>query len=201
MAVDIDPVDDDRELLPSWFYPPPRPSGWVATDLHHLPDSAPRFELIDGALVPRAPQTSLHSCVMWRLATTLDRQVPEPLQIDAGMAVRLGRREQLTPDLLVTDTPPEPDRAVSLPHEVLLVGEIVSAETAERDRFTKPWKYAAAGIRHFWRIETETGGPAAHVYELDETTGRYVATGIHRDRLVVPVPFPMDIDLTQLYRR
>ncbi|MFH0242783.1 hypothetical protein ACGRHY_10140 [Streptomyces sp. HK10] len=36
--------------------------------------------------------------------------------------------------------------------------------------------------------------------ELDDTTGTYVPTGIHHDKLVVPVPFPMDIGLTTLYR-
>jgi Uma2 family endonuclease len=200
MTID-DPVADEDDSLPSWFYPPPRDSGWVATDLHHLPESAPRFELIDGALVPRAPQTSLHSLVVRRLANAVELEVPEPLQLDVGMAVRLGRRQQLTPDLVVTDTGTDPDRAVFLPHEVLLVGEVVSAETAERDRSTKPSKYAKAGIRHFWRVENESGQPVVYVYELDETTERYVANGIYRDRLTVPVPFPMDVDLTTLYRR
>jgi len=37
--------------------------------------------------------------------------------------------------------------------------------------------------------------------ELNDTTGAYVPTGIHRDKLVVPVPFPMDIDLTTLFNR
>ncbi|GAA1525323.1 hypothetical protein GCM10009678_03300 [Actinomadura kijaniata] len=43
------------------------------------------------------------------------------------------------------------------------------------------------GIRHFWRVE-------------EEATGSYVATGIHRDRVVVEVPFGMDIDLKRLVR-
>ncbi|GAA2415298.1 hypothetical protein GCM10010420_51490 [Streptomyces glaucosporus] len=88
----------------------------------------------------------------------------------------------------------------------MLVVEIVPDESAVRDRETKPLKYARAGIRHFWRVE-EDGVPVVHVYELDDTTGAYVATGIHRDKLPVPVPvpfpmdFPMDIDPATLFTR
>jgi len=34
--------------------------------------------------------------------------------------------------------------------------------------------------------------------ELDVPTGDYVPTGIHRDRLKLSVPFPLDIDLAAL---
>ncbi len=37
-----------------------------------------------------------------------------------------------------------------------------------------------------------------HAYELDGMTGAYVATGIHRGRLKVSVPFPVVIDLDGL---
>ncbi|GAB3128335.1 hypothetical protein GCM10027160_53780 [Streptomyces calidiresistens] len=36
--------------------------------------------------------------------------------------------------------------------------------------------------------------------EPDTTTGAYVPTGIHRDRLKPPVPFDNDIDLTAIDR-
>jgi hypothetical protein len=59
------------ESLPEWFYPP-RPGGWTADDLDRLPPSSPRFELIDGALVMRSPQTSFHSRVMRRPANAIE---------------------------------------------------------------------------------------------------------------------------------
>jgi hypothetical protein len=68
----------------------------------------------------------------------------------------------------------------------------------ERDRKTKPQRYAEAGIQHFWRIEKETGLPVIHVFELEQATGSYVPTGIVRDRLKLDVPFPMDIDVKAL---
>jgi Uma2 family endonuclease len=87
------------------------------------------------------------------------------------------------------------------PEEIVLVVEIVSEESEERDRLTKPLKYAHAGIRHFWRVEKDRDQPVVYVYELDTVTGAYVATGIYHQQLKVPLPFPMDIDLTTLYER
>lgn len=50
-------------------------------------------------------------------------------------------------------------------------------------------------------MENEDDQPAVHVFELAEPIGTYVPTGIHHDRLKVSVPYPMDIDLTTLYRK
>ena len=83
---------------------------------------------------------------------------------------------------------------------VVLVVEVVSPESEHRDRAVKPQKYAEAGITHYWRIENEDGAPAIHVYERDDLTNVYVPIGIFRDRLDVPVPFPVKIDLTDLLR-
>ncbi len=46
---------------------------------------------------------------------------------------------------------------------------MVSPDSEARDRDTKPHKYAAAGIPHFWLVEM-TGSnqrPVVRVYELD----------------------------------
>lgn len=84
--------------------------------------------------------------------------------------------------------------------DILLAVEVVSPDSEERDRDTKPGKYAAARIPHFWRVEMTAAGeyPVVHVYELDEETKSYVLTGIYHDRLKLPVPFPIDIDLLDI---
>lgn len=102
------------------------------------------------------------------------------------------------PDILVTTAPYDPDRTWYAPADVALVIEVVSEESADRDRSLKPFKYAQARIPHFWRVEDEAGAPTVHTYELDTMTGTYVATGIHRERLKAAVPFPTDIDLKNL---
>jgi Uma2 family endonuclease len=81
------------------------------------------------------------------------------------------------------------------PSEVRLVVEVVSEESAIRDRERKPQLYAGAGIGHFWRIENLDGDPVAYTFELEPATSRYVPTGICHQRIQLTDPFPLDIDL------
>lgn len=78
--------------------------------------------------------------------------------------------------------------------------EVVSPDSEARDRDTKPRKYAAAGIRHFWLVEMagQDDHPVVQVYELGTVSGTYALTGIYRDRLKVSVPFGIDIDLNAI---
>jgi Uma2 family endonuclease len=92
------------------------------------------------------------------------------------------------------------------PEDVVLAVEVVADDSEARDRETKPRKYAAAGIRHLWRVEPGdsgdgAGSPVVYVFELEPATRAYAVTGIHRDRLKADVPFPVDIDLTAVARR
>jgi Uma2 family endonuclease len=181
--------------LPGWMIPP-RPSGWEADDLDHLPQAPRHTELIDGALIfMMSPQRSWHSRLVENLTFALRHAAPEGFEVEREMTVRLDRKSRPEPDLLVTTAAYEPDRTWYAPADVALVVEVVSEESADRDRSLKPFKYAQAAIPHFWRVEDEAGGPAVHTYELDTMTGSYVATGIHRGRVTAAVPFPVDIDL------
>jgi Uma2 family endonuclease len=85
--------------------------------------------------------------------------------------------------------------------DAVLVVEVVSEESQERDRERKPQLYAKAGISHFWRVENVDDRMVVYVYELDPATHAYALTGIFHDELKVPVPFPIAIDLTALPRR
>ncbi|MEU2131848.1 Uma2 family endonuclease [Streptomyces sp. NPDC018352] len=184
--------------LPDWMIPP-RPSGWEADDLDHLPQAPRHTELIDGALIfMMSPQRSWHSRLVENLTFTLRQAAPAGFETEREMTIRLDKKSRPEPDTLVTTTPYDPDRTWYAPEDVALVIEVVSEESADRDRSLKPFKYAQAKIPHFWRIEDEAGVPAVHTYELDGMTGTYVATGIHRGRLKVSVPFPVDIELDSL---
>jgi Uma2 family endonuclease len=99
---------------------------------------------------------------------------------------------------VVTTAPYDPDRTWFAPEDVQLVIEVVSPESAHRDRTVKLRKYAEAGIRHYWCIEDEDGTPAVHVYELDEPTGSYAPAGIFRHALQRSVPFAISLDLDKL---
>ncbi|MER5645232.1 Uma2 family endonuclease [Streptosporangium sp. NPDC002524] len=190
-------------------WPSPPPQGWTADDLDRLgegPDGEPGFfervELIDGALVFAAPQTRFHQRVLTGLAIALKTRAPERLAVVTRMDVKLGHRMRPCPDVVVVDAEAadDDDRTFYTPGEVHLAVEVVSPESEDRDRKTKPSRYAEAGIAHFWRVENNGGSPVVYVYELDPATHAYALTGIHHDRLTVPVPFPLTIDLGDLPR-
>jgi Uma2 family endonuclease len=181
--------------LPEWLYPGPA-DGWTADDLDALPPEAPRrVELIDGALIIMSPQTSFHMLMINSLLARI--QPAEGLYVTREMDLKISTRQRPVPDIMIVTTSPfdDLDRTCFTPDEVRLVVEVVSPESEDRDRETKPAKYAKAGIRFLWRVEREGGSPVAYTYELDPASGAYVATGVHRGRLKTDIGFPVDIDL------
>jgi Uma2 family endonuclease len=186
--------------LPDWMRPP-RAEGWFAEDLDRLPEAPRHTELIDGALVfMMSAQRSWHARVVTGLTVQLMGQVPDDIEVERDMTIRLDRRNRPEPDLLVTTASLDPDRTWFAPEDVLLVVEVISPESEHRDTTVKLRKYAEAGIRHYWLVEDDANQPVAHVYELDEPTKTYVSTGIFRGQLTSSVPFPITIDLESLFR-
>lgn len=181
--------------LPDWLTPP-RPEGWFAEDLDHLPDAPKHVELWDGALILNmSPQRRWHHDVIRLLDHALVEQAPEGLTVLTRFTVRLDNRTRPEPDLIITSAEvPESATMVEAP-DVLLAVEVVSPEASQRDRKSKPPRYAESGIANFWRVEDERGKPVVHTFERDETTGAYVATGIHRGSLHAVQPFEVTISL------
>ncbi|MFF3598236.1 Uma2 family endonuclease [Kitasatospora indigofera] len=184
--------------LPDWMRPP-RDEGWFAEDLDRLAEAPRHTELIDGALVfMMSLQRSWHGRIVTALTVALEDQAPAGTVVEREMTIRLDGRNRPEPDLVVAETEYDPDRTWFSPATVSLVVEVVSPETAHRDRTVKVRKYAEAGIAHYWLIEEEAGAPVVHVYELDAPTTAYAPAGIFRGRLERPVPFPVAIDLDAL---
>ncbi|SDI10510.1 Uma2 family endonuclease [Nonomuraea jiangxiensis] len=180
--------------LPEWFYPGP-PGGWTADMLDHLPPDAPRHvELIDGSLIMTSPQTGFHMLALRLFEHSL--RPPKGLMAVREMTVTLGMRQRPEPDVLLVKRAAFSTKGTSFkPEDVHLVIEVVSEESRERDRATKPIKYSNAGIRYFWRVEQEDGQPVAYTFELEPSVKVYVPTGIHRKRLQTYIGFDVDIDL------
>lgn len=184
--------------LPDWMRPP-RAEGWFAEDLDRLPEAPRHTELIDGALVfMMSPQRSWHGRLVTGLTVALLDQAPERFEVEREMTIRLDARNRPEPDLVVTTAPYEADRTWFAPEDVELVVEVVSPESAHRDRTVKLRKYAEAGIQHYWCVEDEDTVPTVHVYELDEPTRSYAPAGIFRHTLQRPVPFEIALDLDKL---
>jgi Uma2 family endonuclease len=180
---------------PDWIRPPA--GGYTADDLDRLPDLPPHTQLIDGSLVFVSPQTTFHMRTIRALEHALLAAVPAGWEVWREMTVRLDARNRPEPDLMVAGAGAYtgPDQTSFLPADVLLAVEVVSEESKERDRDAKPRKYAAAGIPHFWRVESDQGRPVVYVYELDPATGGYGVAGIHHKVLRLDRPFPVDVEL------
>ncbi|MFC7567096.1 Uma2 family endonuclease [Actinomadura namibiensis] len=184
--------------MPDWLIPPPE--GFTAEDLDRLPQLPPRTELIDGALVLASPRAIFHTLVLSFLEHALRQASPKTVRVRREITVRLAKRQRPEPDLLVLRAGTAEDRRETSyrAEDVVLAVEVVSPESEERDRMRKPQLYAKAGIPHFWRVEEQNGYPVVYVYELDPSTGQYVATGVHRDSLRVSVPFDIELDLKEI---
>ncbi|MCX5392951.1 Uma2 family endonuclease [Streptomyces sp. NBC_00094] len=184
--------------LPDWMRPP-RAEGWFAEDLDRLPEAPRHTELIDGALVfMMSPQRWWHGEIVTDLTLALRTHAPTGYRVGREMTIRLDARNRPEPDLVVTTAAYDPDCTWFAPEDVQLVIEVVSPESAHRDRTVKLRKYAEAGIPHYWCVEDEDGAPVVRVYELDGPTGAYAPAGIFRGTLQRPVPFEINLDLDTL---
>ncbi|KIQ63749.1 hypothetical protein TR51_34900 [Kitasatospora griseola] len=181
---------------PDWLRPPV--GGYTADDLDRLPDLPPHTELIDGSLVFVSPQVRFHMRVLRVLENALAAAVPSGWEVLREMSVKIDTRNRPEPDLMVVaeEGNTGQSQTFSLAADVLLAVEVVSVESKIRDREIKPVKYAAAGIRFFWRVENVDGRPVVYTYELDPASNRYTPTGIFHDRLKIDHPFPVDIELS-----
>ncbi|ARX84068.1 hypothetical protein SMD44_03503 [Streptomyces alboflavus] len=192
------------EPTPRWW-PRPPVDGWTVDDLHTLPGLPPHTEMIDGSLVFVTPQRAFRNLMIRLLTNGLLAGVPPELAVFNEMTVVIDRKNGPEPDVLVVrEEAFEGLRQTSFDvADVLLAVEVVSPESEARDRNTKPRKYAAAGIKHFWLVEMEgkDDHPIVRVYELDPVTHEYTWSGTHRDRLKVRAPYDIDIDLTALHKR
>jgi Uma2 family endonuclease len=190
----------EQPQWPEWLIPPE--GGFTADDFLQMKGLPRHTEFIDGSLIFVSPQQKWHSRVINLLWLELDRQAARAatgLRADREMAVRLDDHQVPEPDVLVV-TAESYDRTEPSTHywaeDVVLVVEAVSPDSQARDHDTKPRKYAATGIRHFWLVEEDHGKTVVYVYELNPVQRTYTLTGIHHDRLTLSVPFDLDIDLT-----
>ncbi|MFE2937453.1 Uma2 family endonuclease [Streptomyces sp. NPDC059255] len=180
--------------------PVPPPDGYTVDDLFTVPDLPPHTESIDGRLVFRSPQQDFHSVMVDLLVSGLRDTRPPDLSVERQMTVILDGRNAPEPDVSVVRA----EAVTGLEQDSFPVGclqlavEVVSPESENRDKTTKPRKYAAAGIPHYWLVEMAGADehPVVRVYELDPVTKAYALTGIHHDRLRTGVPFTVDIDIT-----
>jgi Uma2 family endonuclease len=182
-----------------WHRPPV--GGFTVDDLLTLPDLPPHTELIDGSLVFVSPQRAFCTLVLRLLENGLVNAAPPEFRVRREMAIVIDSKNCPEPDIsvLAADAVRGMRRTKYSASDVLLAVEAVSPDSEARDRDTKAHKYANAGIEHYWLAElTDDDRVRVSVFRLDHESREYGLTSVHDDRIVLDVPFPIDIDLTAI---
>ncbi|MFE2869205.1 Uma2 family endonuclease [Embleya sp. NPDC059259] len=178
---------------------------WIA--LNEASPDGSRYELVDGSVLMSPPPSMQHQFAGDQLRMFLHAAAPPDLVAVTASGIPMGNQTGLIPDVLVVDRCTLADGVkMPDPSQVHLVVEIVSPSTTTTDRTLKPAKYAAAGILHFWRLETARFRglgldrlPVLFVYTLD-AEGEYqltrrLAAGITTR---IQEPFPLELDPADL---
>ncbi|NJC65290.1 Uma2 family endonuclease [Planosporangium flavigriseum] len=171
-----------------------RMADFTIEDVLAIPDDAPRVELVDGVMAV-VPSPSLdHQAISNLLWAWLRKHRPHPLDAATAVGVAVSLNNTCEPDVLLHWAEIKRTRHFLMPHEVLLVVEVVSPGTRRRDRLEKPAVYAEAGIPNFWRIEQDP----VHVYAYTLKDGAYVELANSADELVVDEPFPIRLPIREI---
>lgn len=170
--------------------------GWTVDD---LPDVEFRYELVDGALLvtpPETPRNGRIACrLLVRLAPALDGDwLDGDWEVLLGNGVYFDRRNYREPDLYVCRREAVDAGRVNAT-DVMLAVEVMSPSSVANDRIAKPAQYAAAGIPHFWRIESDPRVLVTH----DLADGVYRETGRFDDVVTVTQPVMLRFRLVDLF--
>ncbi|GAA1014876.1 hypothetical protein Aple_053000 [Acrocarpospora pleiomorpha] len=186
--------------LPDWMVL--SPEGLSAEAYEGLPeDISRRIEIVDGAIVVNAAPRRAHQILGRRLANAIEYVCGDHLAVSTDIDLRLRDIPLLNrrPDIAVYDAS-LPDEETLRPGHCLMVVEVMSPASVTADQKDKPAEYAAAGIKHYWRVELDDHdhGPAVFRYRLDPTTGLYASAGVDTGKLKVSAPLSLEIDLIEL---
>lgn len=169
-----------------------------AEDIWDTPEDGNRYEVIDGRLCMTPPPSWAHQRGSTMLAFYLVRHVRERglgEVATAPVGVVLDEENGLQPDLVYVSRERADiisERGVEGPPD--LVVEFLSPSTQARDRGVKMRRYAAAGVPHYWIVDTRR--QLLEAYRLveggDESTGIYGAGDTFRPELFPGLEIPTD---------
>lgn len=192
--VSADPVPAAADL---WRPDPLRQAqaSYTVEDIVNLPDGAPRVELLDGVVIVVPSPSRDHQNLAGLLFAWMYRHTPPGLVASQMVGVAVGLRDSYEPDVVVMKAESSGENHLFPADQVVLVVEVVSPGTRHRDRFLKPGGYAAAGIRHYWRVEQNP----VHVfaYELGDD-GHYALAADSADLLELDRPFPIKLPVAEI---
>ncbi len=146
---------------------------FTKTQWEQLPEGFPA-ELIEGCLVRDPAPTYGHQSIASRIRFKLLRLSGPDLVPDTPADVLVDDVNIFEPDIVVLrERPPRTEHYVGIP---LLVVEVLSPSTAQRDRTVKKDKMLEAGVEEVWlvdpkseRIEIHRSGPDVQSFGESET--------------------------------
>ena len=149
-----------------------------------------RSEYVDGRLVVSAMPRRTHQVASVRLVNALQDVLPDDLDATLAWGWKVGR-DELAPDVMVHPRTEEDLRFTGTP---VLAVEILSSDR-RGDQVTKAFKYAAAGLPHYWILDPRDRVLDAYVLE----DGAYhlavrVAAGAPADVAFGPASLRVDVD-------
>lgn len=159
-------------------------SGWTVDDYFELPEDGNQYEIVDGVLELKPSPTTDHQRVIRHLDDILsDTCESEYIMILSPIDVILSDRETRQPDLLMVHRSREnivKKNGIYGPPD--LVVELLSPNSAKRDRVMKLKSYAKFGVPEYWIADFEhqtieqyvserSGQPytLVNVFEADDT--------------------------------
>lgn len=169
-------------------------------DLARMPDDGLIREILDGELHVTPVPGPIHQ----RVSKRLQRQLEDYFEarghgevFNAPLDTILGPHDVVEPDILVVTNPAlVTSRAVE--GAPVLVVEVLSPSTATTDRTLKRRRYAAAGVQHYWIVDTDD----RRIECLRLSGTDYVSVTIAQDdEVLMPVDWPgLTIQLADLWR-
>jgi Uma2 family endonuclease len=180
----------------------PQVEPWTLDDLVRLPHGF-FYEIVDGSLILSPPPTVRHQLVAGRLGRQITAAAPADLVALSPIGLDVCG-SFLVPDIAVVRAAAiEPDPPWLAASDATLVAEIIEPRNVAIDRIEKPYRYAEAGVPHFWRVEL-TGDRAPYIvrYRLGDGPS-YVELGtVHAgDEETVDVGFAVTVRPADLTRR
>src|SRR5918997_6532197 len=105
---------------------------WTVDDVANLPEDL-HYELIDGRLVLTPSPTPFHQFVGFEVMYALRQKCPDDIFVSLDQSVVIDSRNEPRPDVVLIREEGA-DRSPVLAADVMLAVEIVSPESAARDR-------------------------------------------------------------------
>lgn len=171
---------------------------WTPADLDELPDDVDwrRFEIVDGALIVSPQATPRHELIVAELMAMLRSSVPNGYRVIGAATMDLHPSYRIPDVTVLADRIFREDVHIVPPADFLLAVEVESPSSITEDRITKPAQYAAGGIGHYWRIETDPLRLNAYRLAGDvyAAAGSWAAGDVAR----IEQPFPVEIDVAAL---